>query len=142
MKRKTTVWIFQATNEISHEKTWKWLRKGNFKWETKSIRIVAQINTIQTNIIKAKIDKMQKDSKCWLCDDRDKTINHILSKCSKLAQKEYKTRHDRVGKVIYWELCKKVKIDPTAKWYMHNPESILDNATHKILWVLRYKRIT
>ena len=38
--------------------------------------------------------------------DRDKTINHILSECSKLAEKEYKTWHS-VGKVIYSELCKK-----------------------------------
>ena len=31
-------------------------------------------------------------------------INHIISKCSKLVQKD-KTRHDWVGKMIYWELC-------------------------------------
>ena len=35
--------------------------------------------------------------------DRDETINHI-SECSKLAQEEYKNRHDRVGKVVHWEL--------------------------------------
>ena len=35
--------------------------------------------------------------------------------CSKLAQKEYKTRHDWVGKVIHWELSKKVKFDQTKK---------------------------
>ena len=31
---------------------------------------------------------------CRLCDDRDETINHIISECSKLALKEYKARHD------------------------------------------------
>ena len=31
-----------------------------------------------------------------ICGDRDKTTNHIISECSKLAQKEYKTRHDWV----------------------------------------------
>ena len=39
-----------------------------------------------------------------LCGDRDETINHIISECSKLAQKKYKTRHDWEDKVIYWEL--------------------------------------
>ena len=29
-----------------------------------------------------------------------------------LAQKEYESRHDWVGKVIYWELCKKFEFDP------------------------------
>ena len=58
----------------------------------------------------------------------------ILSKCSKLAQKEYKTRYDWVGKVIHWELYKKLKFDHTNKWYMHNQESVLENETHKLLW--------
>ena len=39
------------------------------------------------------------------------------------AQKEYKTRHDWVDKVIHWELCKKLKFNHTKKWYMqtYNP---------------------
>ena len=36
-----------------------------------------------------------------------------------------------VGKVIYWELCQKLKFDHTDKWYMHNPESDLEKETHK-----------
>ena len=64
----------------------------------------------------------------------DETINHIINECSKLAQKEYKTIHDWVKKVIHWELCKKLKFDHTTKWYMHKPESIQKNETHKILW--------
>ncbi len=43
---------------------------------------------------------------------------------SKLAQKEYKTRHDWVSKVINWEMCKKFKFDHTNKWYIHNPSSV------------------
>ena len=60
-------------------------------------------------------------------------INHIINECSKLAQKEYKTRHDLVGKVIHWEMCKKLKFDYTNKWHMHNPASLLMNETHKLL---------
>ena len=46
------------------------------------------------------------------------------------------TRHDWVGKVIHWELCKKKKKSKfvyTTKWYMHKPESVLEDETHKIL---------
>ena len=78
-----------------------WLRKGNFKRETESLLIAAQDNSVRTNHIKARIDKTQQNSKCRLCGDRDETINYIISECSKLAQKEYKARHDWVGKVIY-----------------------------------------
>ena len=71
-----------------------------------------------------------------LCDDRDETINHIIIECCKLAQKEYKTRHDWVDKVIHWELCKKFKFDNANKGYMYNPESVLENETHQLLWDL------
>ncbi len=79
---------------MSHDKTWTWLRKGNFKRETESFRIAAQNNAIRTNQIKARIDKTQQNSRSSLCSDRDETVNHIISECSKLAHKEYKTKHD------------------------------------------------
>ena len=60
-------------------------------------------------------------------------INHIINEYSKLAQKEYKTKKDWVSKVIQWELRKVFKFDHTNKWYIHNPESILENETHEIL---------
>ena len=69
-----------------------------------------------------------------ICRDRDETINPIISECSKLAQKENKTRDDWVGKAIHWEMCKKFKFDHTNKWYMHYPASILKKDTYKLLW--------
>ena len=96
--------------------------------------MAAQNNAVRTNHIKARIDKTQQNSKCRLCDDRDETINHIISKCSELAQKEYKTRHDWVGKVFHWKMYKKFKFDHTNKWYMRNPAPVLENDTHKLLW--------
>ena len=89
---------------------------------------------MRSNYDKAKIDTTQENSKCRLCDDRDETINHIISECIKLAQKEYKTRHDWEDKVIHWELCKKLKFDHPNKWYMRNPESILKNEMPKLLY--------
>ena len=123
-------------NNISHDKTWTWLRKGNFKRETESLLIAAQDSAIRTNHIKARIDKPQQNSKCRLCGNRDETINHIISECSKLVQREYKARHDWVGKVIHREMFKKFKFDHTNKWYIHNPAPVLENDTHKLLWDL------
>ena len=97
MGRKTALWaVKRLINNISHDKTWTWLRKGNFKRETESLLIAAQDSAIRTNHIKARIDKTQQNSKCRLCGDRDE---------SKLAQREYKARHDCVGKVIHREIC-------------------------------------
>ena len=35
----------RLTSDISHEKTWTWLRKGNVKRETESLQIAAQKQT-------------------------------------------------------------------------------------------------
>ena len=59
---------------------------------------------------------MQQNSKCRLCSERmNETINRMIRECSKLAQKEYKTGHDWVGKVIHWQMCKKLIFDHTNK---------------------------
>ena len=51
-----------------------------------------------------------------------------------ISAKEYKTKHCRVGKVIHWELCKKLKFNNTNKWYMHNTEVGQENETQKVFW--------
>ena len=72
MGRKTIYGRFKRLiYNISHDKTWTWLRKGNFKRETKSLLIVAEDSAIRTNHIKARIDKTQQNIKCRLCCDRD-----------------------------------------------------------------------
>ena len=37
------------TGEITHKKTWTWLRKGNLEKETESLLIAAQYNAMSTN---------------------------------------------------------------------------------------------
>ena len=76
-------------SDISRKKKWK----GNPKRETESLLRPAKNNAIRTNHIKSRRDKTQQNSKCWLCSNREEAINNIID-CSKLAQKEYKTRHD------------------------------------------------
>ena len=110
--------------------------------EIDSLLITAENNSLRMNYIKAKINNMQQNSKCRLYGEKYKTINHIQSECSKLAQKEYKARHKLVVMVIHLELCKKLKFDHTNKWNMHKPESVLENEMHKFPEILRYKRIT
>ena len=69
------------------------------KRETESLIVAAQNQSIRTNLVKAKIDKSQGDS---LCSRKvDESIDHIVNGCSKLAQKEYKRRHDNLGKIVH-----------------------------------------
>ena len=84
--------------------------------------------------MKANIDKSQGDSLCRMCRKVDESIDHIVSGCSKLAQKEYKKRHDNLGKIVHWKLARKCNSEAGGKWYEHEPESVLENEDYKILW--------
>ena len=53
----------QRTSGISHEKTWKWLKKGSLKRETESLVIAELNNAIKTNYVKAKTGKTQQNSR-------------------------------------------------------------------------------
>ena len=73
--------------------------------------MAAQNQSIRTNLVKTKIDKSQADSLRRLCRKVDESIDHIVSGCSKLAQKEYKRRHDNLGKIVHWKLARKCKFE-------------------------------
>jgi len=77
--------------------------------------------------VKARIDKTQENSVCHMCGQREETVMHIICECTKLAQKEHKRRHDWVGRVIHWELCKQLRFSHAGKWYEHKPESFIEN---------------
>ena len=107
---------------------------GELRRESESLLTAAQDNAVRTNYVIAKIDKLQQNSRCRLCSDRDETINDIINECSKLIQKEYITRHTWLRKMVYCELCKKFKFDHSNKLCMLKQESVPENKTPKIIW--------
>ena len=69
-----------------------------------------------------------------MCGNVDESIDHVVSDCSKLAQKEYKRKHDNLGKIVHWKLARKCNFETGDKWYEHEPECVLENEDYKILW--------
>ena len=61
-------------------------------------------------------------------------MQHITSRCEKLAQKEYKRRHDNVAKEVHWDICKKDWLEHSEKWYEHAPERAVKNEEIKVPW--------
>ena len=51
-----------------------------------------------------------------MCGKDEESVNHVLSECSKLAQKEYKRRHDWFGTTIHLGKCRKYGIEVKEKW--------------------------
>ena len=86
----------RQTEENAAKETWQWMKRGSLKRETKSLIIAAQDQALRTNYRKAKIEKNTNILMCRLCKEKEETVSHIVSECSKIAQTEYKKRHDRV----------------------------------------------
>ena len=81
------------------------------KRETESLIVATQNQSIRTNLVKAKIDKSQKDTLCRLCKKADESIDHVVSGCSKFAQKEYQRRHGNLCRIAHWKLARKCNFE-------------------------------
>ena len=114
--------------------SWDWLKTGWLKKETEGMLMAAQDQALPTRNYKVKVMKEEGSSKCRMCGQRDETIMHILSECEKLAQKDYKNRHDRVASIIHWDLCDVYGFKRSKNWYDHHAEPVLENNDVKILW--------
>ena len=106
-----------GTEDKSNEETWSWLKQGSLKREMEALIIAAQDQAIRTNYIKATIDKSQIDAKFRMSRVKNETVSHIVSGCSKLAQKEFKKRHDNVARAIHWDLRGKFGFHRNDNWY-------------------------
>lgn len=114
--------------------SYTWLKTGWLKKETEGFLLAAQDQALPTRNYKVNIMKEQSSKMCRMCGSRVETVMHILSECEKLAQGEYKKRHDHVASIIHWELCATHGFDRCKNWYDHKAESVLENDNVKILW--------
>jgi hypothetical protein len=114
--------------------SWNWLKAGWLKKETEGLLLAAQDQTLPTRNYKVKIMNEQGSTMCRMCGVRDETVMHILSECGKLAQGEYKKRHDRVALLIHWELCAIHGFQRSKNWFDHRAEPVIQNDNVKILW--------
>ena len=126
--------FFNQIEEVAGEEKRLSVRNGSIKRETESLIMEAQEQVIRTNAIKAKIDRTQAESKCRLCGKVDETVRHIVCECPMLAQREYKRKHEWVGRKIHWKIWRKISFDVNEKWYKHEPEKVVENDSWKILW--------
>ena len=59
---------------------------------------------------------------------------HTVCECPMLAEREYKRRHDWVGRKIHREVSKKIGFDVNEKWYKHESDKVVENDSWTILW--------
>ena len=126
--------VREIPEEIDKDLSWKWLLQSDLKVQTEAMICAAQEQALRTNYTKNKIDKTSENPLCRMCGERGETVQHIIYECKKLAQREYKRRHDTVAKLIHWKLCEKYNLVRKEKWYEQgNPEAVEDD-DFELIW--------
>lgn len=127
----------RQTKEINRaEESWQWLKRGALKRETEALLVAAQDQALRTNYRKAKIEHSGTSPLCRMCKKKNETVDHLVSACEKMAQTEYKARHDRVATALHWSICKKIDTETTEQWYRHRADTVVENGKYKLLWDL------
>ena len=81
--------------------------KGDLKGCTEALICSAhgQEQALRTNYTRFHIDHTAEFPLCRMCGSKGETVAHVMCECGKLAQTEYKERHDNVAWYVHWQLC-------------------------------------
>ena len=93
------------TRGVDKDKTWEWLSKSDLEIETQTLLCAEQKQATREIYVNQHIDKTRESPLCRLCGKKGESVQHLVSACRKLAQKEYKGQHDNVAKKVHWDLC-------------------------------------
>ncbi|KAG6439021.1 hypothetical protein O3G_MSEX000416 [Manduca sexta] len=117
----------------------QWLRVGNLFPETEGFMLAIQDQIINTKNYRKHIikDPTVLNDKCRRCHSQPETIQHITGACITLTQTDYTHRHNQVASIIHQHLARKHNLlkEPNAiPYYKYSPQTILENATHKLYY--------
>ena len=126
--------FLQLTEGHAAAGCWDWLREAGLKKETESLIVAAQDQALPTRAHKVHVEKLNVSPLCRMCGQADETVMHLLVECQKLAQLEYKARHDSVAKDVHWALAKKYGFECRAQSYEHVPLSVMENTKCRLYW--------
>ena len=92
--------FFRDVKEVASDKSWQWLRGGYLYKGTEGYICAAQENVLNTRNYCVSVTHQGNDNMCRMCGEYAETVGHLVSACTKLAQTEYRRRHDTMGKRV------------------------------------------
>ncbi|XP_067056937.1 uncharacterized protein [Acropora muricata] len=92
---------------------------------------------------KCKLQQHLDDLNCRMCSQKQETVTHIMSACSKIAQSLYTARHDKMLRPYYHYLLStygfKAESDHKRPWYQQrSPMPVIENSLAKINWNIEF----
>ena len=100
-KRMYGQFVRDMPEEVDKDLSWQWVSHSDLKVQTEALVFATQEQALRTNYMKHKIDKTSESPLCRMCREKGETVQHLICECKKLAQREYKRRHDNIAKLIH-----------------------------------------
>ncbi len=128
--------FFRDVEKVADPRSWQWLSGGYLDKKKESYICAAQENVLNTRLYGVTKLGQEGDGKCRKCGIDSESVGHLVSACSKLSQREYRKRHDRVGLRVYWELCGNYGLKRSETWYEEVPDPVRVSADgrYEIRW--------
>ena len=120
--------------DVDKATTYQRLSSSSSKGETEAFILAAQDQSLSTRVYQTRILKDGAEPNCRLCTEKEETVDHIISACPTIVNREYLQRHDRVAKFIHGTLRKNFNLPHTEKWYEHTPQPGIGSTEVTILW--------
>lgn len=127
-------WHRLTKGQVSLEDTYAWLRGSGLKKETEALLLAAQEQALRLGYVAKHIFGQQVDDRCRVCRWQPETVEHVVSGCGQLAQRDYKRRHDKLAQMVHWSSCRQYGIKTEDKWYQHVPQDVSETKDVKLLW--------
>ena len=126
--------IYKASKSFRFEKKLTMAYKKMSKTSNNNSAYSSSRSISETNYCKTRIERSKELAKCQMCIEKDETVTHFVSECSKLPQKEYKRRHDKVATAVHWSILKANILPHLKHWHEHTAEAVMEKEKVKILW--------
>lgn len=125
----------QVPEITSLENAYRWMSQPTgLKVETEALITAAQDQALNTKCHQAKVIRTSNDPKCRMCNQKDETVAHIITACSKIAGSLYKTRHNNVAAALHHGICRHYGVQTCDNTWLHDPKPTEENERAKILW--------
>ena len=112
---------------IDRKGSLKWLQKGILQYDGERMILAAQDQALATRAT-LNILYPETDPQCRFCKNAPESAAHILSHCAALLeQDQYTNRHNRVCKIIHWNLLKQYNFRTSDKYWEHQPNNFETN---------------
>ena len=82
--------IREMPKKVDKDRTWQWLSKSDFRIGTEAQLCAAHEEAIRTNFVKHHIDKTSESLLCRLCGKKGESLQHLVTRLKKLAQRDIK----------------------------------------------------